>query len=166
MMRIAVTWPVVLLIATALGPADKASAESADPPARAESEIEQTLGGFLTAFDNLDWPAFRGFFAPDATMFHPAAPNQKRIDSPGEFEKAWLGVFARIRKTSGRSAPPYMNLQPQDVMIRILSPDIALVTFHLTDANILSRRTIVFRHDAGGWKIVHLHASNLPLSSP
>jgi ketosteroid isomerase-like protein len=165
-MRIAMRWLAVLLIAVVLGWTDKGNAQSADQPASAELEVKQTLAAFLTAFDNLDWPVFREFFAPDVTMFHPAPPNQRRIDSPEEFEKAWLGVFARLKKTSGRAAPPYMSLQPQDAKIQMLSQDIALVTFHMREANVISRRTIVFRHDAGGWKIVHIHASNLTLPSP
>jgi ketosteroid isomerase-like protein len=158
--------PVILLIAAALGCAGTGRPQSVDLSAGVDPGLKQTLASFLIAFDNLDWPSFRKFFAPDATVFHPAAPNLKRIDSPEEVEKAWLGVFARIRKTSGRTAPPYMNLQPQDLKVQMLSGDVALVTFHLTEGNVLSRRTIVFRRDPGGWKIVHLHASNLPLGAP
>ena len=164
-MRIVARWPVVLLIAAALC-SQPGRSQAIDAAGHAEEEVKQALAAFLTSFDNLDWPAFREFFAADATMFHPAPPNQRRIDSPGEFERAWLGVFARIKKASGRDAPPYMNLQPQDAKIQMLSRDVALVTFHLTDAGVLSRRTIVFRHDPGGWKIVHVHASNLSLSAP
>ena len=164
-MRVSARSTVILLmiVMPSLWGQDKTG--SAAAPNGSEPEIKQALTVFLTAFDNLDWPAFRACFAPDATMFHPAAPNLKRIDSPQEFEKAWLGVFARIRKASGRDAPPYMNLQPQDVKIQELSQDVALVTLHLVDGTVLNRRTIVFRRDAGGWKIVHIHASNLPLSS-
>jgi ketosteroid isomerase-like protein len=155
---------MVLLLIFMLGLMDQRRAGSANAPDRVEPEIKQALPVFLTAFDNLDWPAFRACFAPDATMFHPAPPNLKRIDSPQEFERAWLGVFDRIRKASGRSAPPYMSLQPQDVKVQSLSQDVALVTFHLMDGTVLSRRTMVFRRDAEGWKIVHIHASNLPVS--
>jgi len=123
--------------------------------------VEQALSTFLLAFDNLDWPLFRVYFASDATMFHPAAPNIKRIDSPEAFEKAWLGVFARIKKQSGRNEPPYMNLQPQDLRIQTLSSEIALATFHLIDGDTTSRRSIMFRKYSDGWKIVHLHASNI-----
>jgi ketosteroid isomerase-like protein len=127
----------------------------------ASASVQETLSSFLTAFDNLDWPVFRSFFADDATMFHPAAPNERRIDTPEQFEKAWLGVFARIKRQSGRAAPPYMDLQPKDLKIQLLSPDVALATFHLLDGTTLSRRTIVLKRYPAGWKIVHIHASNL-----
>jgi hypothetical protein len=94
-------------------------------------------------------------------VFHPAAPNIKRIDSPEQFEKAWLGVFERIKKNSGRESPPYMSIKPLDLRVETLSEDVALVTFHLVDGNLVSRRTLVFKRSLEGWKIVHIHASNL-----
>jgi ketosteroid isomerase-like protein len=165
-MKKATRWLIAVLMVTALGTGERGRAQSDARAMAAEPEIKRTLGKFLVAFDNLDWPSFRQFFSPDVTMFHPSAPNQKRIDSAEEFERAWLGVFARIQKSSGRSSAPYMHLEPQDLKIQMLSHGVALVTFHLTDANVLSRRTIVFRHDGDGWKIVHIHASNLALSPP
>ncbi|KAA6460291.1 DUF4440 domain-containing protein [Acidobacteria bacterium AB60] len=144
----------------------RSRAQNAEPV----PSVEQTLTAFLTAFDNLDWPAFRAFFAPDATMFHPAAPNLRRLEAskatPDAFEKAWLGVFARIQKESGRTQPPYMHLQPQNLRIDTLAPNLALATFHLTQGSTLSRRSLLLRHTPDGWKIAHLHASNLPLPTP
>ena len=125
------------------------------------STVEQALTVFLAAFEKLDWPAFRVCFASDATVFHPALPNIKRIDSPEAFENAWLSVFARIKKQSGRNAPQYMNLKPQDLRIEVLSPEVALATFHLIDGDVLCRRTILLKQVSDGWKIVHLHASNI-----
>jgi SnoaL-like domain len=116
---------------------------------------------FLTAFDNLDWQAFRSCFSPTATIFHPAAPNIRRIDSPDSFVNAWLGVFERIKKSSGRTSRPYMSINPVDLRVDNLCEDVALVTFHLIDGSTVSRRTLVFKRDSGGWRVVHLHASNI-----
>jgi ketosteroid isomerase-like protein len=123
--------------------------------------VEQALSDFITAFDNLDWLAFRECFSAKATMFHPSAPNIRRIDAPKQFEKAWLGVFDRIKRSSGRNAPPYMDLRPLDLLVEPLSNDVTLVTFHLVDGTVLNRRTLVFRRESTGWRIVHIHASNL-----
>jgi ketosteroid isomerase-like protein len=147
-------------------PAVPVSAQSTSKESQSSAEIERALSSFVTAFDNLDWPAFRACFSPTATVFHPAAPNIKRIDSPDQFEKAWLGVFARIKASSGRTAVPYMDLRPQDLQIEMLSEDIGLATFHLVDGATISRRTLVFKKYPGGWKIVHLHASNIISSVP
>ena len=165
-MKKAALWLSAVFLVTVLVPTEHGRAQSDKRAIEAEAEIKTTLGKFLIAFDNLDWPSFRQFFSPDTTMFHPSAPNQKRIDSASEFERAWRGVFARIQKSSGKSSPPYMHLEPQDVKIQMLADGVALVTFHLTDGNVLSRRTIVFRREGDAWKIVHIHASNLTLSEP
>jgi ketosteroid isomerase-like protein len=125
------------------------------------ASIDEALSAFLTAFDNLDWQAFRTCFGSTATIFHPAAPNIRRIDSPDQFEKAWRGVFERIKKSSGRTSPPYMNLNPLDLRVEKLSEDVALVTFHLVDGSTVNRRALVFKREASGWKIVHIHASNI-----
>ena len=133
-------------------------------PGRSEDvTIERALTGFLDAFNNLDWPAFRAHFSDTPSIFHPVPILARRIDSSSEFEKAWLAVFERIKKSSGRVTPPYMTLSPQDLRIDRLSDDVALVTFHLVDNKVLSRRTLVLKKYGDDWKIVHLHASNLTL---
>lgn len=126
-----------------------------------EGQVRDALKVFLTAFDNLDWPAFRACFGPNPTMFHPAVPNTQRIDTEGQFDKAWAGVFDRIRKSSGRSTPPYMQLEPKDLRIEFLSEDVALVTFHILNPGEIDRRTIIFKRYGSAWRIVHVHASNL-----
>ena len=88
--------------------------------------VEDPLSVFIAAFDNLDWPAFRECFSSIATVFHPSAPNVRRVDTPEQFEKAWLGVFERIKRSSGRNAPPYMDLKPLDLRVENLSDDVTL----------------------------------------
>jgi ketosteroid isomerase-like protein len=126
-----------------------------------QKAVEQTLSKFVTAFDNLDWPTFRACFSSDATVFYPVSQFAKRIDSAADFEKAWLAVFESLKKASGRTTPPYMDLVPIDLRIDLLSPDAAITTFHLIRGNTVSRRTLVWKRFPDGWKIVHLHASNL-----
>ncbi len=123
--------------------------------------IEQALSTFLTAFNNLDWRAFRACFSEPATVFQPAAPYARRVESPDQFERAWLAVFDRIRKSSGRASPPYMDLRPDDLRIEQISEDVGLVTFHLITNTSVSRRTLIFKKYPEGWKIVHLHASSV-----
>ena len=128
-----------------------------------EKSIEHALSVFVNAFDNLDWPAFRACFSSDATVFYPTPLIAKRVDSVGDFKQAWFGVFESIKKNSGRTEPPYMDLQPRDVRIDLLSNDVAISTFHLVNGNVVSRRTLVWKRFPDGWKIVHLHASNVTL---
>jgi len=43
--------------------------------------------------------------------------------------------------------------------------DVAIATFHLDDrAGFLNRRTIVLNKTEQGWKIVHLHASEVSVA--
>jgi ketosteroid isomerase-like protein len=151
----------VLLLSSFLCVTVIVAQESNSQVASQTHEVEKALARFVTAFENLDWPTFRDCFSANATIFHPAAPNVRRIDSPLEFDKAWQGVFDRIKRNSGRTSPPYMKLNAQDVRIEPLGTGVALVTFHLADPGTIGRRTLVFQQIDGAWKIVHIHASNL-----
>ena len=127
----------------------------------ANSEVRAAVDTFLRAFEALDWPAFRACFAEGATVFHPAPPHLLRTDSPESFERAWAAVFERIRRNSGRTSPPYFTLAPKDLRIQRLSDRVALVTFHLPQGETIGRRTVILEKLEAGWKIVHIHASNL-----
>jgi hypothetical protein len=55
-----------------------------------------------------------------------------------------------------------MDVQPRDLRIQMLTADVAIATFHLDDRpGMLNRRTIMWQHFNPGWKIVHIHASEL-----
>ncbi len=59
--------------------------------------------------------------------------------------------------------PPYMDIQPKDLRIQVFG-NTAIATFHLGDrAGLLNRRTIVLNKTEAGWKIVHLHASEVAM---
>ena len=130
----------------------------AGPADSAEAEVRKTLADFIQAFDNLDWDRFRASFADDATVFYPREfPN--RANGRQEYEKTFQKVFDRIR--AGRTQGPYMDIQPRDLRLQIAG-NVAIVTFHLNDRpGFLNRRTIVLQKQPSGWKIVHLHASEV-----
>src|SRR5262249_16584799 len=150
---------LALLLSTGTTQPDAGATTSAS--AGATAEVRAAVDTFVRAFEALDWPAFRACFAEGATVFHPAPPHVLRIDSPESFERAWAAVFERIRRDSGRTAPPYFTLPPRDVRIQLLSEKVALVTFHLPEGQTLGRRTLILEKLEPGWKIVHVHASNL-----
>jgi len=128
-----------------------------------EAEVQSSLSKFITAFDNLDWEAFRLSFEDDATVFYPRAVPE-RANGRSEFERTFRTVFEQIRK--GRNSGPYMDIQPRKLQIQMLG-DVAIVTFHLDDRpGFLNRRTIVFHKTGSGWKIAHLHASEVAVAAP
>jgi len=133
------------------------------PRVSAEPEVRDALAKFVTAFDNLDWEAFRLAFDDDATVFYPRA-FPERANGRAEFEKAFKIVFQQIR--GGKTAPPYMDIQPKDMKVQMFG-DCAIATFHLDDrSGFLNRRTIVLTKTNTGWRIVHLHASEVSTTSP
>lgn len=130
--------------------------------AQGRDDVQATMEAFLVTFNNLDMPAFMSYFADDATFFNrPAPPPQTfpdRVQGKAEIQQVFQVVFDQIRVGSGRTAPPYQNIQPQDLLVQRFD-DTAIVTFHLGTPAVRSRRSFVLRRIAGAWKIEHLHAS-------
>lgn len=145
----------VLFLLAILVASSRTSAQTLENP---EAEVRQTLTNFIQAFDNLDWDHFRLSFADDATVFYPRK-FPYRADGRQKFEEFFQKVFDRIR--GGRTQAPYMDIQPKDLKIQIVET-VAIATFHLDDRpSAMNRRTIVLHKQASGWKIIHLHASEV-----
>ena len=137
------------------------SLRAQEKPVSPESEVRDALAKFVSAFDNLDWEAFRSTFDDGATVFYPRA-FPERANGREEFEKIFITVFQQIR--GGRTAAPYMDIQPKDLSLQLFG-DIAVATFQLDDRpGFLNRRTIVLHKTRLGWKIVHLHASEVAVT--
>jgi ketosteroid isomerase-like protein len=125
------------------------------------ADIRTALTRFLIAFENLDWEAFRASFDDQATVFFPSPEPPERFDGRPAYEARFRQVFDEIRR-GAPAGPPFQRLNPEDLQVQQLGTEAALVTFHLRNAERLARRTIVFRKTRGGWRIIHLHASNVP----
>jgi ketosteroid isomerase-like protein len=138
-----------------------------------EGQVRHLVADFLTAFNNLDWPAFRQCWNENPVVFYPSlVPNStgRRTEDLAEFETAWRRQFDLIHDAAakrGITKAPFQNIEPQDVRIDFPAPTAAVVTFHLgPNNNVLGRRMFVIVKTPAGWKITHLHASNLSLSPP
>jgi ketosteroid isomerase-like protein len=130
-------------------------------PVSAELQVREALARFVKAFDDLDWEAFRLAFDDDATVFYPRA-FPERANGRAEFEKTFKTVFEQIR--SGKTVAPYMDIRPREMKIQLFG-DVAIATFHLDDrAGFVNRRTLVLNKSKTGWKIVHLHASEVSVT--
>jgi ketosteroid isomerase-like protein len=128
-----------------------------------DREVARALSTFLTAFENLVWPAFRESFADDATAFFPTPEPPEIVVGRAAVEAQFEKVFASIRR-SAAGGPPYHRLQPVGQRITMLGPTLALATFELRNTERIARRTLVFKQVDGRWLIVHLHASNVTLA--
>ena len=83
-----------------------------------------------------------------ATVFHPAPDMADRVAGRPAIAATFARVFAELRNTE-RSGPPYHRLDPRELEIRSLGPDVALITFQPHDSLRLARRTVVFRRESG-----------------
>jgi hypothetical protein len=90
---------------------------------------------FLTAFENLEWEPFHAAFSDSATVFHPSPSTPERVTGRAAIDSTLRAVFADVRAHAA-GGPPYHRLTPVGLRIQALAP--------------------------GAWRIVHLHASNLP----
>jgi ketosteroid isomerase-like protein len=124
------------------------------------SAITAFLVGFIEDFNNLDWPSFRARFRDDATIFFPQQYQVRRAAGRVETDAAWDAVFRSIRAASGKTAPPFMQLRPQEIVVQELAGAV-IATFILQSATdgTVGRRSLVLAETADGWKIAHLHGS-------
>jgi len=83
-----------------------------------EAEVRQLMGKFLTAFDNLDWPAFRQCWADDPVVFFPSLvePTGRRTENAATFEGDWHRQFDLIREGAATAVSrrlPFSELNPR-----------------------------------------------------
>ena len=151
------TMPLAVAVTFAL-PAGLAGQAAASDSAA----VHAAVTGFLRAFEDLDWPRFHAAFSDDVTAFFPMPEPPRRFVGRAAVEAQFQRVFAAIR-AAAPAGPPYQRLPPVDLVIEMLGDGTALVSFELRNAERIGRRTLVMRREAGAWRIVHLHASNVPV---
>jgi hypothetical protein len=105
---------------------------------------------------------FIDFFAPDATLFFPLSSLPLRLEDRQQIASAFGAFFEGVRRQ--QPGPPYMNMVPVGTKVQLFG-SVAVVTFHLKGADVVSRRTLVLQKRSGAWLIVHLHASSLGLQN-
>ena len=155
--------PIVLVIAilTAVSPLARPLEpdESVDRAA-----IEAFTRKFLRAFEDLDIQQFIDCFADNATVFFPMPEPPDRVEGKQAIQQRFEHVFALIRSTA-KSGPPFQHLTPEDLAVRLMPGQTAVVSFHLKNEERIGRRTLVLTNTNGRWLILHLHASNVPVAA-
>ena len=122
-----------------------------------EPDVRRAVNDFVRAFVNLDWERFRASFDSNATVFFPRAG--RRAEEKQSIEAGFQQVFAKAREA--RKSAPYLTIEPHDMKVQAFG-DTAIVTFHLDDDPAkIQRRTVVLHKTKVGWKIVHIHASEV-----
>jgi ketosteroid isomerase-like protein len=122
---------------------------------------------FVTALGNADLDGLLATFEENATVFMPIADAPTRLSGKTAIREGFRPFLDRVRQ-SGKE-PPYMTLTPRDLQVQSLGADACVVTCHLgalptkpvTRPVSISRRTFVLKRIEAGWRIIHLHASNV-----
>ncbi len=156
----------LLLALVSGGCAPPPAPRSVDPTIaeRDSLAVAHTAVVFLAALDSLQWAPFAAALSDSVEVFWPRADTPGRLYGRSAVETRFRAFFEQIR--AARPGPPYLHLRIQALAVRMLGT-VGLVTFELTDIpDTLGRRTLVFQQERGAWKLVHLHASNLPMAAP
>lgn len=122
--------------------------------------LRAALQMFLDAIDRGDLAALAPLWAADATMYFPfansPAPFHGREAILARFERMFADLRAR-----NPAGPPYVGFRVLAFECTPLDERHVLACATLAFGRELGRRTIVFRHEASGWRLLHVHASNM-----
>ena len=125
--------------------------------------VQTAAQGFLAAFDSLQFDPFRSYFADDITMFFPFPQFPARVEGKQAVEDVF-GKFMTAQREGRAKAgqPAVMGITPRDLLVQMVTRDVAVVSFHLGSGEAPARRSVVFRSSPAGWKVIHWHASSPP----
>jgi len=125
---------------------------------RPDAEVKQFLARFIRAFDDLDWETFRHSFSDDATSSIRAESPNEQLAEPSSRKTSKLSS-SRF-ESAGKHHPTWI-FSP-GTWQHNYSATLRSQLFHLDDrVGFVNRRTIALRRTGAGWKIVHLHASEV-----
>jgi len=117
------------------------------------ADVREAMADWMTALNALDEARIVEAFAEDATAFFPVV-KAERVDGHA--------AIAEVFRQYVAGSPKKTNIVPEDLRVQQYG-DVAIVTFNVHNPSAMSRRTFVWRRDAHGWRIVHMHASNTPV---
>ena len=124
-----------------------------------EAELRQALQDFLFAIAIGDLAALERLWCSDATMHFPfGEPQGLIVGRPA--------VIERFRRMFGELAarlpgPPYVRFKIEEFACLAFEAQHAAVYATLAFDGRIGRRTLIFRRELAGHRILHLHASNI-----
>lgn len=111
---------------------------------------------FLEALAASDPAGIEAVISADATMFLLAANGREAVRGSAAIVARFSRLFEQIRD-SGTPAPRFVI---EDFNLTELGPDFRLADSMVRAGDETGRRSLVFRREADGWRILHMHASN------
>lgn len=124
-----------------------------------EPELRQAFQDLLYAIAIGDLAALEALCCAEATMhFQFGQPPGLIVGRPAVVER-----FQRLfKELAGRMpGPPYVRFKIEELASLALDARHAAVYATLTVDGRIGRRTLIYRREPPGWRILHLHASNL-----
>lgn len=144
-----------LLSACATAPSDRAADEAA---------VRAIAARFIDGIETFDGDKAGGVFDRDATVFQPIGAPQRYSGD------AAITASFRERFDPGRAAGQTQTITPKREMLQFFDKT-AILTFELGDlpadpkaGGRLSRRSLVLHKFAHGWRVIHLHGSNIQIA--
>lgn len=123
-------------------------------------ELEAVWRRFLDGVETGDGAAIDACLADDVTMVVPFMTMRDGLRG----RQAVLDAFARMQAATGPGpGGRSLRITIERMDAKPLAEGVCLVESVLRFGNELGRRSVVLRREAGGWRIVHLHGSNVAL---
>lgn len=132
-----------------------------------EVSVDEVAGRFIRGVETLDADLIASTFDADAVVFQPLGPPQ-RFDGLADISAAFHALF-----DDGRAEGQTQTVLPRRKNLQVFG-NTAVLTFELGGeasgspnpaTGRFGRRTVVLHHFEEGWRIVHLHASNVQITA-
>lgn len=125
----------------------------------AHAEVEAVWRRFLDGVERGDVALIAGCLADEVTMYLPFITQRDTLRGPQEV----LAAFARMYQATAGAAvqPRALRISIERFDWRPLGEDVCLVESLLRFGSEFGRRSVVFRRQADGWRLLHLHGSNV-----
>jgi ketosteroid isomerase-like protein len=111
---------------------------------------------FLEALAASDPAGIEAVISSDASMFLLAANGREAVRGSAAIVARFSRMFEQIRD-SGTPAPRFLV---EEFNLIELGPDFRLADSMVRAGEEIGRRSLVFRRETDGWRILHMHASN------
>lgn len=134
-----------------------------EPPSNPDpvphTDVAQAVLGFLAAVDAGEPDALARCFDVEATVYFPFDDTPELVEGRAAVLERFARLFAAWKRR-GR-VPPYQGFVATSLVVRAAGPGHALATFVVGIEGAVGRRSVLARQTRDGWRILHLHASNL-----
>lgn len=125
-----------------------------------EARLRTVVEQFLDAIANADAAALAPLWCADASMYFPFANSQDLVRGRDAVLARFDRMFADLRARNP-GPPPYIRFRTEAFECLALDARHVVVYAMLAFAAQRGRRTLIFRSEADGWRLLHVHASNM-----